>query len=175
MKPVKRVLLRDVEQFIRKKLKSNLRQDLRELRIIKEADLECSSYFYLRRFIGKDHRWRILARKHVKRTGHYIDMLIFRKGIPRIAIEFKWRHKKISGKDRRSLVASLKKLGVNKAYFFSALPDRSKYVRMEKKSAEKYSFHECVVGLDFTRTETKTWERERQKYTAKMKRGRAHH
>ena len=82
--------LQQIETFIKKRMPEKLRRDLKRLRIVKEADLECATYHHLRRFIGEDPRWRILARKHVPLTGFYVDLIIFKKYEPAIAIELKW-------------------------------------------------------------------------------------
>jgi hypothetical protein len=173
----KQVTLSQLQNFIRRRLKTKLQQDLRDLRIVKEADLECASYYFIRRFLGTDKKWVLLTRKHVIRTGHYIDMLIFRKGLPRIAIEFKWNLKQITRKDRRSLGAALKHLQVNKAYFITAVRDSSKYRKLRKQPHEQYSLHECAVGLDFpARSPQKLkWEIDRRHYMAEMQRGKGHH
>jgi hypothetical protein len=173
----KRVSLSHLEGFIRRRLRAKLQKDLRQLRIVKEADLECASYFFIRRFLGTDKRWVLLTRKHASRTGRYIDMLIFRKGLPRIAIEFKWNRKLISRKDRRSLGAALKRLQVNKAYFITAVRDSSKYRKLRKRPHEKYSLHECVVGLDFPAGSPQKgqWEIDRRQYMREMHKGKAHH
>ena len=99
----------------------------------------------------------------------------FLKGDPRVAIEFKWRRNRISRKDRRSLVASLIRLRVNKAYFFCALPDSSRYRRLCKRPVEKYALHERVVGLDLPPEHIRQWEEERKKYMREMPRGKARH
>ena len=173
MATITRVTLQQVGHFIRHELKQRLRKDLRELRIVKEADIECASYFHLRRFLRRDDRWRVLARKHARRTGRYIDMLIFRKGIPRMAIEFKWWRYQISGKDRRSLVASLYRLRVNKAYFICCTPDRSRYQKLEKRPGEKFRLHECIVGLDWPTEKREQWNEQRKRFTRHMPLGRA--
>jgi hypothetical protein len=169
------VSLSAVQNFIRHDLRRRLRKDLRKLKIVKEADLECASYHHLRRFVSADERWRILARKHAKKTGRFIDILIFKNARPRIAIELKWRHKNISRKDRKSLQASLTQLQVNKAYFICAIPNRSSYSRLKKLSHEKYLLHECVVGLDWPPARVKVWEQHRRQFTREMQAGKARH
>ena len=79
--------LQDIEGFIRKDLRRKLRTDLQERRLIKEADVECAAYYHLRRFIGNDPRWRILAHRYLRLTGNYPDLLIYKKLLPVIAIE----------------------------------------------------------------------------------------
>jgi hypothetical protein len=175
MLPQTAVSLSAIQKFIRHDLRRKLRKDLRKLMIVKEADLECASYFHIRRFVAGDERWRILARKHSKKTGRYIDLLIFKNARPRIAIELKWRRKKITGKDRRSLQTSLKQLQVNKAYFICAIPNRSTYRRLKKLSHEKYLLHECIVGLDWPTARMKLWEQHRRRFTRDMQAGKAKH
>jgi hypothetical protein len=169
------VSLNALQTFVRHDLRLRLRKDLRNLKIVKEADLECASYYHLRRFISSDDRWRILARKHAQQTGHFIDLLIFKNARPRIAIELKWRRKAISRKDLRSLRASLKKLSVNKAYFVCAIPNESQYKKLRKSVRDKYLLHECVVGLNWTPTQVQVWEQLRRHFTKEMRSGKAKH
>src|SRR5882724_178278 len=112
--------LQNVETFLRKRLPEKLRLDLRGLQILKEADLECAAYHHLRRFLGEDPRWRVFARKYVPITGHYVDLLVFKRQRPVIAMELKWGRKEIGAKDTHSLRRALENLRVNKAYWFSA-------------------------------------------------------
>jgi hypothetical protein len=49
-----RINLRLVEEFVRKSLPQKLESDLRALRIVKEADIECCAYHHLRHFLSKD-------------------------------------------------------------------------------------------------------------------------
>src|SRR5712672_996755 len=95
--------LQNIQKFIKKKLTAKLQRDLRVLRIVKESDVECAAYHHLRRYIGEDPRWRVLARKHVPLTGHFIDLLLFKKYTPVIAMELKWGQINIGKKDRKSL------------------------------------------------------------------------
>jgi len=166
---MKKVTLLQLEHFIRKELKSKLQNDLRKLRIVKEADLESCVYYYLRRLLNQDKSWRILVRKHAKITGRYIDILIFKKVIPSIAIELKWNLNRISDKDRKSLRSSLTNLKVHKAYFLVAkTTNNGEYSLLSKKEKDKYRFHEIVVGLDFSKEKYSDWLRKRRKYMKEM-------
>lgn len=159
--------LQNVETFLRKRLPEKLHRDLRGLRIVKEADVECAAYFHLRRFLGEDPRWRVLARKHVSITGHYVDLLIFKRERPVVAIELKWGKRRIGKKDKKSLGAALKKLRVNKVYWFSALAfapsDRS-----AKNGTEKYVFHQKLVTPRLSGEALKKWKDERARFRGKM-------
>ena len=159
----KKIKLVALESFIKKQLKRKLWRDLRDLNIVKEADLECCSYFYIRRFLRRDPKWQILARRHSQRIGHYIDLVIFRGAKPRIAIEFKWFPNEISDKDRRSLRRAIKRLQVNKAYFLCAVRHTSDFKKIKEKTKwEQYRLHEVVVGLDLSREEERVWNRKRK-------------
>jgi len=152
----------EVESFIRRELRGKLERDLRVLNIVKEADLECCAYYFLRRYLRRDPSWQILAHRHSKRTGHYLDLLIFRKLKPRIAIEFKWNPRSISEKDRGSLRKAIKKLQVNKAYFVCAVRSTADFEKIaEKTKTEQYRLHEVLVGLDFSPDKRKSWESKR--------------
>lgn len=165
---MKKVSLGKVEKFLKGELQEILREDLLHYRIFKEADLECCIYFHLRNHLKDDKRWRIFGRKHSRRTGHYIDLLIYKRYTPCVAIELKWRTSKLDGKDRRSLAKAVAKLKVKKTYFFSALPDEVKYVRSKKLIKEKWKLFEFVVGLGFTGTDRlkhiSQWEKHRKKF-----------
>src|ERR1700680_4578449 len=160
--------LQNVETFIRWKLPAKLRRDLGQLRIVKEGDLECATYYHLRRFVGEDPKWRGFARLHVSRTGHYIDLLIFRKKCPTIALELKWDQARIGDKDRRSLNAALKKLGGNQAYLLCVLPSSKKRLKGPwKKLGEKRVLHRVMVRLE-PGTDFEQWKKRRQDYRSKM-------
>lgn len=171
MRPSRRIGLQRVESFIRHKLPTKLLTDLRRLRIVKEADLECCAYYHLRRVLRGDSRWTLLTRKHVPRTGYYIDMLIFRKGIPRISMEFKWDRTRISSKDRRSLRRSIDRLGVNRAFFLATNTKATRYRKIKKRSLEKYSLFEVIVPLGLTGLKLRSWKAQRRVYRSEMRSG----
>jgi hypothetical protein len=169
-----------VESFIRRRLPGKLQNDLRKLRITKEADAECCIYFHLRKALHADAGWSILARKFARFTEHYIDLLLLRKKCPRLAIEIKWNRKRISGKDRRSLNKALKDMRVNKAYFISIGPDvtTESYQKLRNKTGfEKYCLHEVPVGLGMTsadaKPQIKAWRRQRNLLGKNMRVGKA--
>jgi len=139
--------LQELETFIKKHLPEKLREDLRGIRLVKEADVECATYHHLRRFLGKDPKWLVLARKYVKRTGKYPDLLIYKNDCPRLAIELKWNRATIEKKDIQSLKAVRKRLGVNKVYWISAwykhgeLPRQRKRLHIPNRSTEVVVTH----------------------------------
>lgn len=160
----KQVMLRPIQQFVRRELPRKLQRDLRTLRIIKEGDLECSVYYHLRRFCRRDPEWRIFARKYARKTGRYPDITVYHGLKPRVAIELKWMRKQISRKDRRSLVSSLRRLKVKKAYFFTTALRSSQYSKLRKTEFEKYRLHERLVALDLPRAEEKIWKSKRKRF-----------
>lgn len=164
----KRMGVREAEQFISGDLKRLLREDLRKVLILREGDLECCAYFHLRKRLGKD--WRIFSRKYVKRTGHFVDFVLFREGRPRIAIEIKWRHKIIHEKDRASLQKMLKHRHIKKAYFLTALPDKRLYTKLgaTKKREEIRRLIEIRVGLDWGDNRVAKWWAQRAHFTKRM-------
>jgi hypothetical protein len=145
-----KVSLSMVESFLKSGLQKLLREDVQHHRIFKEADLECCFYFHLRNFLQKDERWRIFGRKHSRKTGHYTDLVVYKRFTPCIAIELKWRKDELGKKDRSALGKALSKLKVKKAYFFSVLPDESTYARSKKIKNEKRNLFEFPIGLSFT-------------------------
>jgi hypothetical protein len=169
---MKRNTLQKLENFMRHTLKTKLRNDLVALRITKEADAECCMFFHLRRTVPSRGPWKVLARKHSRRTGHYIDLLVFKRRRPRLAVEIKWNKKQMSGKDRQSLDFALMKLKVNKAYFVSVGPNLSNYREIQKKDFEKSRLHEIPIDLGFrNRSRVKQWRVERSLYGKLMSTG----
>jgi hypothetical protein len=160
--------LQDIEKFIRKKLRVKLRRDLLGLRIVKEADVECAVYHHLRRYVGEDPRWRVLARKHVPITGYYVDLLIFKRYRPVIAMELKWGQSTIGKKDRKSLNGALTKLGVNKAYWLSATPSEKKGGPLVKETVERHVLHRIVVRLGLNGRELENWKTRRKQLRSDM-------
>lgn len=144
------VHLAEVEHFVKHTLKSKLQKDLRNLRILKEGDVECCAYYHLRKILRPDPNWRVFARKFSPQTGFYTDLVIFHKTKAKIAIEIKWGRKKISKKDRRALASARKNLRVKKTYFYCVMPDASLYTTLaEKKETEKYRLFERAVDLGY--------------------------
>ena len=172
MPATKRRTLLEIETFIRKRLPVKLCRDLKYLRIVKEADVECAAYHHLRKFIGESRRWRVLARKHVPRTGHYVDLLIFKDYRPAIAMELKWGQTSIGKKDRHSLTTSLQKLGVHKAYWLSAVASRKEKRRWKKETVEKRVMHRIIVRLELTDKKLTAWTAKRKLFRSDMVVGR---
>jgi hypothetical protein len=172
---MKRDTLGKLENFLRSSVRTKLRNDLRLLRITKEADIECCIYYHLRRTLPAKGPWTVLARKYVPRIEHYVDLLILKKGRPRIAIEIKWNKNKMPDKDRHSLNSALKKMRVNKAYFVSVGPDiaQSRYVTLDKKPHENHRLHEVIVGLDYGDSKIKDWKSRRDLLGKQMRPGKA--
>jgi len=177
---MKRDTLSKLEHFMRRGLATKLSNDLKKLRITKEADIECCVYYHLRRTLPADGLWTILARKFAKRTGHYVDLLVLRKKRPRLAIEIKWNRKAMPSKDLRSLMRALKKLRANKAYYISVGPDISEdtYEKISKNESQKYRLHEVPVGLSLRSASLKTdiikqWKERRNLLGKNMRLGKA--
>jgi hypothetical protein len=170
--------LQEIQSFIRKKrprgLRAKLLRDLQKLRIVKEADVEGAAYHHLRRYVGEDPKWRVLARKHVKRTGHYIDLLIFKHEFPVIALELKWGQVNMEKKDRKSLYEALTKLKVQKAYWLSLVCSEKKKQRLVKRPKENNVLHPIVVRLGLVGHERDDYMRRRECFKSKMAVGRGH-
>lgn len=169
---MKRIRLIDVESFIKRRLKQKLQLDLRSLRIIKESDLETCTYYHLRKFLRGDRNWNVLTRRYIPRTGYYVDVVLFKRTIPRLALELKWQRKRLSKKDRKSLNASLKKLRVNKVYYLTTTKDSQQYEKMQKHDDEKYRFRELVVGWNLSPEKYLELKHRRRKYQKEMALGR---
>jgi hypothetical protein len=168
--------LQDIQRFIRKKrprgLRAKLLRDLRGLRIVKEADVECAVYYHLRRYIGEDPKWRVFARKHVRKTGHYVDLLIFKNYRPVVALELKWGMVNIGKKDRKSLDKAIAKLKVQKAYWLSLVFSGSRKTKLLKKDKERNVLHEIIVPLGYSGEPLRRYREQRERFKSKMVVGR---
>ena len=161
----------DVCRFISNELPKKLKADLRALKIVKEADIECSAYFHLRVFFGERTEWRILARKYVPATGHYIDLLIFNSDIPIVAIELKWAKKEITNKDRASLEKALDDLKVKKAYWISLTTSEESDDTPPRNNGDQYRLFQKVINLGLQGDARKKWMHARRKYRQEMRNG----
>jgi hypothetical protein len=151
---MKIIPLSEVELFVKHTLKDKLQKDLRNLRILKEGDVECCTYYHLRKTLKPDPNWRVFARKFSQKTGYYTDLVIFHFKKARIAIEIKWGKKNIPKKDRNALASARKNLKVKKTYFYSVTPDASNYEKLPSKGkGEKYRLFERVVDLGYANQE----------------------
>lgn len=169
MKPVK-IGLRELETFLGETLPEHLITDLCDLRMVKEADLECCVYHHIRNFLDRDKTWKFLARRYSRHTDHFIDILVFRKGKPRIAIELKWNRASISKKDRESLRRSISKLGVNRAYFITTIIGAKDFHSPRKTATEKNRLFEITIPLPLAGVDLQQWKANRKKYTSRMSR-----
>lgn len=166
------VKVREVENFIRKELCAKLQKDLRHLRMVKEADLECCVYFHLRNKLAVDANWKIFARKHAKPTGHFIDLLIFKRAKPKLAIELKWNKANISEKDTDSLQKAIDHLRVHKAYFISTIVNGN-LTRENREPLTKPIVPNKIVAISIPlaldKGVYKEWHEEKRKYGSRMK------
>jgi hypothetical protein len=122
----------------------------------------------LRKFLSRDSEWNILTRRFVPTTGFFVDIVLFKKEIPRIAFELKWHRKRLTKKDRASLNAVLTKLRVNKVYYLTTTRDSSQYGRMQKEDHEKYRFRELLIGWDLPPKQYRDLKRRKRKYQSEM-------
>ena len=165
--PSRHVTLSEVERYICTQMRAALQKDLLTHRMIREGDLECCAYHHLRGFLKGDGRWRVFARKYSGAIGRYPDLTIVMDLKPRIAVELKWRRKKISCKDRGTLRACLTRMPhVRKVYFITTALEKGDFRKLgwRKRADEKYKLRELVVALDPSPLERKRWEEERDKY-----------
>ena len=161
--------LNDIERFVGKRIVSELETDLREFRILKEADLQSSFYFHLRRFLKDDVRWRIYSEKSTPH-GNYVDLVVsqrskgrhFNRYKPRLAIELKWQRIRISSKDRKSLRMAVQKLRAKRVYFVTVIHNGSPYQPTDKDEKEKYKLKEVIIRLDDS-IDHRTWFNERER------------
>ena len=165
--------LRKVESFVSESLPRRLKRDLRALRMVKEADLESCAFYHLRRYLRRDPTWNVYVRKHSIHTGHYIDLILFRRGFPRIAIELKWNRARMSRKDRRSLRRAIRILRVNKGYFITTLIGAKEYQKIRKVPLEKKRMMEIVIPLPVEGRGLEDWKDKRKAFMSRMQRGKA--
>ncbi len=158
--------LAEVEKFVSTDLRKRLKADLRNHKMLREAELECSVYYHLRKFLEQDDHWRLFARKYSGKIGRYPDLLILMDKHPVIAMELKWRRGEISHKDREVLGDCLKKLKVNKVYFITTVKEKADYEKLgwKKRPGEKYRLKEITVRLDLRGARRQKWEKERETY-----------
>jgi tetratricopeptide (TPR) repeat protein len=167
------ITLGKVEDYIEQKLNKKLQDDLQKLKIVKEADLECCAYFHLRQYLSCDSSWTILARKHSQKTQHYIDLLLFRKYKPIIAIELKWNKPSIGKKDKQSLSKSVHKLHVNRAYFISTITKDKDKEKAYKSLPYPEKIAKNIKGFfiplgDQDEEWHKKWHSNKNKYTSEI-------
>ncbi|HPD57584.1 MAG TPA: hypothetical protein P5294_10480 [Smithellaceae bacterium] len=168
-----KITVGQVEKYIEQKLNKKLQNDLKKLRMIKEADLECCAYFHLRKYLYRDSSWKIFARKHSLHTEHYIDLLLFRKNTPRIALELKWNKQTIGNKDKESLSKSIKKLRVNRAYFISTITGKkSCQDKLSNKKIDAYTIKGIFIPIGEL---IQGWHSRRKKFMSEMSKGKAKH
>ena len=145
--------------FVKKELSKRIEEDLKALRLVREADVQCAAYMYLRKRLDSDPNWHVLAEFHAPQTSKFIDLVLFQKSVPRIAIEIKWGRKNMGKKDRESLRTALTKLGVNKAYWLSASVLGEPPPPLEKLDHEKYLLHQVVVRPSLDESELLCWKK----------------
>lgn len=145
---MKRIGLNAVHEFMRGRIKNELRKDLRNSWIRREGDIECCTYLHLRGLLNSDRKWRIFAHKHDKRTGYYPDLVIYHENKMVFAIEIKWNRRKIYNHDRKKLRKYLSGYA-SKGYFLTVGPEADKYTKANKRSEEKWKLFEVKVGLKF--------------------------
>lgn len=151
--------LSEVEKFVKKELPKLIENDLKALRLVREADVQCAAYMYLRMRLDSDPNWHVLAEFHAPQTSKFIDLVLLQKSVPRIAIEIKWGRKNMGMKDRQSLSTALTNLGVNKAYWLSASVLGEPPPRLEKSAHEKNLLHQVVVRPNLDEAELLRWKK----------------
>lgn len=152
------IKLSQVENFVRRELPQHIQSDLEAFRLLREADVQCAAYMYLREFLDSDSNWHVLAEHHAPQTGRYVDLVILQKSIPRVAIEIKWWRKNIGKKDRDSLSKALQDLGVNKAYWLSASVRGDHPPPLQKELHEKHRLHQIVVRANLEEAALQRWK-----------------
>ena len=84
-----------MKRFLKIDLVTKISRDLRNLRIVNEAELEANVYLHLRRFLRKDKAWSIRVQKYItkisygNKTIRYFPDLIIERRKPRVIIELK--------------------------------------------------------------------------------------
>jgi hypothetical protein len=109
----------------------------------------------------------------VPQTGYFVDLLIFRRTFPRLALELKWNRGRISKKDRKSLSRAIDTLGVNKAYFMATWVRRAPYQKIKKTAIEKNRVFEVIITPNFTKDELADWKKTRSLFKKEMSVGKA--
>jgi hypothetical protein len=169
----RRISLEDLERFVRRKeeLRAKLQQDYLNQRMFGEADLQACTYMHLRSFLKSDKRWRVFANAYFKGRARYPDLTIIEQQKRRLAIELKWRRKKISEHDRQTLRALLNTRHFRKAYFITTVKNKSDYQKLgpKKTETEKNRLIEIVVNLDLPRIKSEAFKAERNSIKESLK------
>jgi len=119
MKKQSKLNSRDVKRFVKIDLIKRISKDLRNLRIVNEAEFEANVYLHLRRFLRTDKAWSIRVQKYITKTSYgnksirYFPDLVIERRKPRVIIELKEKitlKKKYVRRDAKKLY-KLKKLG----------------------------------------------------------------
>ena len=124
---------RDIENFIENEFLKKISRELKyeKFGIVSEADLQSVAYLYLKKYLDRDPRYKLYNKIYLtqsrKSNGVYPDMAILRKiAQPRIAIEFKERHRL----EKRYVISDMKKLyglkGMQHGYLIYLTRDRDK-------------------------------------------------
>ncbi len=177
---------RDVKRFVKIDLVKRISRDLRNLRIVNEAELEANVYLHLRRFLRKDKAWSIRVQKYITKTSYgnksirYFPDLVIERRKPRVIVKLKEKialKKKYVRSDAKKLY-KLKKLGETRygviLYLF-----RSKDEKTEKQWQKEVTswlppryrgYLTCVVINAFDHIPSKYQEKWLKKWKKKSKR-----
>jgi hypothetical protein len=162
----RQITLQEVQRFVKNKenLRAKLVQDYLDHMMLREADLQACVYFHLRGFLKSDKRWRVLLNAYHKGLGRYPDLTIMEQQKHRLAIELKWRSKRISGKDRGTLSAFLEAPHARKAYFLTMVKNKSGFGKLggQKTDTEKNRLMEIAVNLDLPHARSEEFKAERK-------------
>jgi len=143
---------RDVQKFIRYRLKSKITRDLKHSRIFNEADLQSVVYLHLRRYLSHDKRWKIFNQPYIsklwgqRKTINFFPDIVLAIKKPRISIELKEKRtvrKNRVMKDAKKLY-KLKKQGVIRKGFIIYLYQNKNWLMSIRINFESSLYYYCV-------------------------------
>jgi len=164
---------RDVQKFIKYKLKSKIVRDLRNYKIITEADLQSCVYLYLRRYLRHDKRWKIFNQPHIsklwgtRKTIDFFPDLVLAVNKPRISIELKAKttvKKSRIVHDARKLYRMRKQKVIRRGYIIyvyrSKDGDYEKDIQREADAwIKKYRFVFCMMINAYEHVPKNRWNK----------------
>jgi len=143
---------RDVQKFIKHRLKPKIAKDLKHSRIFNEADLQSVVYLHIRRYLAHDKRWKIFNQPHIskiwgqKKTINFFPDIVLAVTKPRISIELKEKRgvKKSRVVNDAKKLFKLRKQGVIRKGFVIYL---FQIIKKTKELIEKETSNDVFVNL----------------------------
>ncbi len=166
-----KLTLTKLDNFIKKELPKDLRDEYLNYKILSEADLQSFAWNYISSFIEKNHKnttdFKVLNKPYLKKLKIHPDIIIFRKKTPWVIIELKESKKlklQSAQRERERLLKVKQHFGksVKRGYLlFITRYGEGKIIKGPKGDGAKY-FFEVRISLEeyLPDSKIKTWEPE---------------